>query len=352
MRRRKSFLVIVASILVLAAIIALLVSRGHAPPEAARLLPAADAYVYVNVGALRSAGVFQNAGPISFEADYDQFVRETGFQFERDLDTAAFAAHIASAPDSTQPEDTRYSEVFTGRFDRGKIVAYLKKLSATTQRYRNLEIYAVPLPGRTVRLAFLNEGTVGASNTEGPYALQGMIDRYQELAWVSNGPDLVRQYYPEVPLGSVGWIVSRTGGPGGRNSSFVLPGGYNLFVPAGTVVVAAVRYLGAVQFRAEALARTEEDARRLGDQLGALLALTRALETSPQSGGNDPDVKAFFDSITLTQTARKTELSATIPKGFVKKLVAEAPSLPAGSGLTPEKKPQKHGRKTSRAPSR
>ena len=118
MLRRRNIL-IVAVVLAAAAFIAgmLLLRRGQAP-EAARLLPSADAYLYVDLTPLRTAGLFKNA-PSNMDPDYAQFVRDTGFQFERDLDEAGFAIHLppaAIAANGTTPE-TRYSEVFVGRFD-------------------------------------------------------------------------------------------------------------------------------------------------------------------------------------------------------------------------------------------
>ena len=133
-----------------------------------------------------------------------------------------------------------------------------------------------------------------------------------------------------MPLASVAWAVARTASPGEHgNSKVVLPGGYDLFFPTDTVVVAGVRYLGSVQVRADAFTRTPEDAQRISDQLSALLAVARTIEVRAQSTDPDPDLKAFFDSITVSQLPDRAELNASIPAGFLKKLVSEAPSTPS-----------------------
>src|SRR5579871_2795007 len=96
MSKRK--LPIAIAVLLIAAVIALAIFvRRHAPPEPARLLPEADAYFYVNLTLPRAAGVFSRLPAVQHEAEYEDFVKQTGFQFERDLDEAAFAVHAVPA---------------------------------------------------------------------------------------------------------------------------------------------------------------------------------------------------------------------------------------------------------------
>ncbi|MBZ5569945.1 MAG: hypothetical protein LAN64_19115 [Acidobacteriia bacterium] len=325
--RWRHFILLAIALLIVAAVVAVLLRRG-APPEAARLLPAAAAYVYLDLKPLRAAGLFKNMP--SLDPDYAQFVRDTGFQFERDLDEAAFAVHFPSPTDvansKTLPE-TRYSEVFVGRFDGAKLAAFLRRTAATTRNYGNSIIYEIPLPGRTVRVVVLSKNMVAVSNAEGEFVIGEVIDRYRQS--FVGGSDMLRSYYRHVPLASVAWAVARTTStsePG--NARFVLPGGYDLFFPQGTVVVAAVRYLGSVQFRADVFTRSQEDAQRVSDQLNAFLAVARTIEARAQGGSADPDLKSFFDSISVSQMQDRAELNAIIPPGLLKKIVSEAPPVP------------------------
>ena len=73
----------------LAAVALAVFLRKHAPPEPARLLPSADAFAYVNLKWIRTFNATGQLPPISREPEYQKFVDETGFQFERDLDQAA-----------------------------------------------------------------------------------------------------------------------------------------------------------------------------------------------------------------------------------------------------------------------
>jgi hypothetical protein len=338
--RRRNVILVAAAVVVVAvvAITAMLLRRGR-PPEAARLLPAADAYFYVHLAPLRTAGLFKNAAP-GLDPEYAQFIRDTGFQFERDLDEAAFAVHLPPAADVTgsgPPAETRYSEVFVGRFDGGKLASYLRKTAESSVPYRNTIIYSIPLPGRRLRVAVLSKGMVASSNTDNDRVIREMVDRYGE-GFSAQGPELLRRYYRSVPLASVAWAVARTASEGQQGKAkFVLPGGFDLFFPPETVIVAAVRYLGSVQFRADAFTRNAEDARQVSDQLNAFLAIARAVEIRAQSGATDPDLKAFFDSISISLFADRAELNATIPEGVVKKLVSEPPVEAIGTAAPPEK---------------
>lgn len=342
MRRRNIIIVVVVLAALVAATAMLLLRRGHAP-QSARLLPAADAYFYIDLAPLRAAGLFKNA-PANIDPDYAQFVGDTGFQFERDLDQAAFAVHLppAAAADSRTPPETRYSEVFVGRFDGAKLAAYLRKTADSSRPYGNTLIYSIPLPGRTLRVAVLSKRMVASSNAESQLAIQEIIDRYAET-FTGSGPDLLRRFYRHVPLASLAWAVARTASADQQgNAKFVLPGGFDLFFPPDTVIVAAVRYLGSVQVRADAFTRTQDDAQRVSDQLNAFLAIARTVEYRGQAGAVDPDLKAFFDSISISQFPDRAELNATIPPGFVKKLVSEPPveAISAAPPAAPEKKPE------------
>lgn len=322
---RKRDIYILASVVVLlsaAAVVVAVLWRRSVPPQAARLLPAADTYVYADLRPLRAANVLRNLPAVEHDAEYDQFVSATGFQWERDLDQVALAAH-RPPQDAAPGAETRYSEVFVGRFDRGKVAAYLRKMANATERYRDLDIYAITLPGRTLRVAVLNQGMVAAANTEGPYVIHQIVDRYSGFSLAQGAPELLRRYYSQVPLTAVAWGVSQLAAAGGGNHAVELPGGYNFMVPADTVLVASLRYAGGVRLRAQVLSANEADAQRVSDQLSALLALFRTVETSTQTAGGDPDVQGFFQSISVTREDASTVVAATIPPGFAKKVIGE-----------------------------
>jgi hypothetical protein len=161
------------------------------------------------------------------------------------------------------------------------------------------------------------------------------------------GPALVREYYKHRPLGSIMWTILRIS-PETTSASasqpprnmFILPGGYDLFFPPGTVIVGSVRYTGTVDIKAEAFTTGEDAARRITEQLGAFLALFRSIESNMQAGGPDKDVKAFFDSLKVEQEGSRAMLTAEVPPGFLKKALQEPPAseLPGVGGNEQQKK--------------
>lgn len=322
MRIRRRLPVLLA-VVVVAAVLALLVQlRKHAPPEPARLLPGADGFFYVNLQWMRRANLTGSLPAVAHDSDYEQFIQATGFQFERDLDEAAFAIHFSpTAP--TQLDQARFSEVFIGRIDGQKLNAYLRKLSSSVENYHSVDIYNIPLESRTVRVAVLAVDTVAASNNSDPGVIRGMIDRSRKLASPFGGPQFLRQYYKNVPLASVSWAIFKVN-PTGQTSGG--PFGLAFLFPKPAVVVASIRYLGSAHFRAEAFSGTPDEARQLSDKVSTFLNLFRSAEISVAGQGPDPDVKAFFESLKVEQHEDRAVLSATIPVGFLRKAIAESPS--------------------------
>ena len=81
---------IVLAVVVVAASVTLAVQlRKHAPPEPARLLPGGDGFFYLDLGRVRKLNSGNKLPPVSHDPEYDRFLRETGFEFERDLEEAA-----------------------------------------------------------------------------------------------------------------------------------------------------------------------------------------------------------------------------------------------------------------------
>src|SRR3954452_19616217 len=92
--RRRHFFLIASLLLVAGALGTLLWLRHRALPEAVRLLPESDAVVFINVKAIRRvADTGLSAVAIVHDPEYDEFIRETGIDFERDLDEVAVAVH-------------------------------------------------------------------------------------------------------------------------------------------------------------------------------------------------------------------------------------------------------------------
>jgi hypothetical protein len=325
MRIRRRLPVLFGFLLLAAAIALAVVLRKHAPPEPARLLPGADGYFYANLKWIRRANIAGQMPDVPHEPEYEQFIQATGFQFERDLDQAAFAIHYPPVKPNSKaasPEAARFSEVFVGRIQGERLRDYLAKISGSVENYNSVNIYNIPLEGRTLRVAILGFETVAASNHDDPMVIRGIVDRSRKLAAPFGGPALVRRYYKYVPLASLGWAIFKVDPadslPARNALSF-------LFTKPATVVASA-RYLGRVHFQAEAFTGSKDEAQRLSEQVGTFLQLFHTAEGTVSMPGNDPDVKAFFDGLKIQQNGDRTVLTAAIPPGFIRKAVAASPA--------------------------
>jgi hypothetical protein len=326
MRIRRRLPLVLIVLLIAAAVALAVVLRKHAAPEPARLLPAADGFVYVNLQWMRRANVTGELPAVPHDPDYEQFLQATGFQFERDLDEAALAIHYPAISPGVKLEvsqQPRFSEVFVGKINGEKLRAYLHQIASAVESYANTDIYNIPLEGRTVRVAILSVDTVAASNQDDPLIIRGIIDRSRKLASPFGGPALLRQYYKEVPFASLGWAIFKIQPAGNVSTSGQI--GWSFLFPKPAVAVASVRYLRAVHFKAQAFTDSEEDASQLVERAGTFLNLFHSAENTVSTPGPDPDMKAFFDSLKIQQEKNRAVLTATVPLGLIRKALAEAP---------------------------
>ncbi len=320
--RRRWVPVLLAAAVVAAALMIFAVLRRSAPPEAARLLPAADGVLYIDVSLLRRLGVFSHTSDKPTGTEYDSFLNQTDFHFERDLDEAAFALHA-------QPGDPypRFSEVFIGRYQAERMKQYLEHMmgeSRGVEVYRDVTIYRIHHEGRSVRVALLGAGVVAASNTDSADAIHHIIDQYRRVALPFRGPSLLADHYSNVPFASLAWCIARVApalpasGPGLLNQTL-------RDLAPGALVVASLRFTGRVSLRIDALAQNAAQAKQIGDNVSVYLNLFRSIEANVPQSGTDADVKAVFDSFQVETSDQRATLRADVPIGALTKLAAEPP---------------------------
>jgi hypothetical protein len=113
-------------------------------PDLLSALPAgAPALVYVDLVAIRSSSFYQHRpdkGPIAMpNKDYSDFVRSTGFDFEKDLDRVV----IASWRGLPGAEKKKTIAIAEGRFDRAKIRDYAMQ-KGKLERQEGHEVFLFP----------------------------------------------------------------------------------------------------------------------------------------------------------------------------------------------------------------
>jgi hypothetical protein len=354
MRIRRTLPIALGVVIVAAALTLTVQLRKSAPPEPARLLPGADAFLYANFSWARKTNNGKPFFPVSHDPEYERFIQDTGFDYERDLDAVAFAIHYpqrwpGGGTGGTAPEP-RFSEVFVGRFDGSKCRSYLQRTAQSVENYNSVDIFTIPIYGRTVRVAILGVDTVAASNHEDPAVIRGIVDRSRRLASPFGGPAFLRRYYKRVQLASPVWLVARIvpRAPEFEGWSAVFPKPADLVVSASYNPLHLPLRSGVMHLRAEAWADTDEDAHIIADKVTVFLAMFHSAELSVGSPGGDADVKALFDSLRVQQEGSRAVLSAALPTGVFRKVVDSADqiqpleSAPTSSDPKKSTKPTKH----------
>jgi len=304
-------------LLILAVLLAALGTSGYflfpwfsGSPLIARLLPDGDRLAYVNLRLVRPFWDLTKSKPLELEGNYQEFVNQTGIQFERDLDEAAI-----SWLDTADGTDAQSAAIFVGHFDAARLKIYLQRISSQTENYRGSIIYSVPNGDHSDRVCVLDSARV-ASTRSSADAMHQIIDRTHEP---SRGPWLLQTYYQHVPSASLGWIMSRIS----AKSSAPQIGGLTLNFLANTVTVGSVGYDGSLRLRADIFAVTDTEARHVVDSANTFLALYRRVGQTTDSQRADPDVKAALDSVRIEQKGNTAIFTAMFPHTLLKKIVPE-----------------------------
>src|ERR1035437_6253164 len=139
---------------------------------------------------------------------------------------------------------------------------------ADLRAHNSIDIFTIPLYGRSFRIAILAVDTVAASNHDDPAVIRGMVDRSRRLASPFGGPSLLRRYYKRVQLASPVWMVARVepASPGFEAWSAVFPKPADLGISASYNPLHLPLRAGVLHLRAEAWAASDEDARAIAER--------------------------------------------------------------------------------------
>lgn len=311
MRNRK-LLILVLMLAVVATAGVVVYQRVARPAKAVLLLPDGNFLLYVNF----SPAHFFDLGRMPMQSDpqYQDFLQQTGFHFEHDLDA------IAISQQSPGDVNSGSAAVFTGAFDQEKISRYLQKLSGSSENYAGKNVLSIAEAGHTVRACVIDSKTVAITNTDSAETMHSIIDKAQGLHFSGPAPSLVRDYYGNVPFASLAWALFRMPAEG---KSAQLLGGVNADFLQNSVSVISVRYTGSIRVKAEVISASEADAAKVLEAANMFLSLAKGAGESLSPGGTDKDVKAVFDNIQVQGTGNRTVLTVVIPQEFVKKMAAE-----------------------------
>ena len=314
-RRTRRTLLIVAAVLLLLALAIFL--RSKAPPEAARLLPESDGIVYINLKAIRTFS-HKDFKPPNRVPEYQQFIDAVGIDPERDLDQVAIALH--RMPDPTGPNGpVAYSMVLVGKITGQPLNAWLDSHATSRETYVGHTIYSIPSDGRTVRVAQIGYDMVAVSNTPTTEQIHSMLDRHRAAALPFSGSSLLERHFHDVPLLSLAWGVGQIGLPFSESGSIHVFGLALPLEPDSTIIASVAPALpvpgslGALRFRVEEIAPSQDKAASQAADLATLVTLTRGLaQPLGESPANDA-FKELLNTAEVTQHGERVVITATVP---------------------------------------
>jgi len=238
----------------------------------------ASAVVFADLADLRRssfAAEFYNWIPKNTaDADYAQFLRETGFDYERDLDRAAIAV-------IKNGNGTKLFALAEGRFDRKKIEAYAAKSGARENR-GGREIFSVPLSdARKISFTFLSKDKIAFTDES---------DLADLLGPVPASPD-VREWRERFTreAGSPIFAVIRQDAGSGNPLASQAPGGFQS--PQLSALLDQLQWItragkpldNALRIVAEGECTSEQATRQLADFLNGILVMARVGLNGPQT---------------------------------------------------------------------
>src|SRR5258708_20203288 len=139
----------------------------------------AGAVFFVDFSELRRAPfiaqLYAWAPKAQVDLDYAQFVRETGFDYERDLDRIAIAVE-------KRGQDSTVFAVADGKFDRQKISAFTKE-DGTSATAGGREIFSAPVSGAANKISFmfLRNDRIALTNDSNPSAFLTAKKRLEDV---------------------------------------------------------------------------------------------------------------------------------------------------------------------------
>jgi hypothetical protein len=195
-------------------------ATAHASPapELFSELPAgAPTLLYLDLAAVRASSFYEHRpdkGPIAVpNQDYADFVRSTGFDFEKDLDRVAVASWPASGK-----EQRKNVVIAEGRFDRGKIRDYAMR-QGKLDHQQGREVFLFPTGDRkgSNSVTFLDDHRIAI--VEGPSIAAALAGRSDDSA-----ADPARERAAQVD-GAAAFVITRVPplpdkfAPGGAQSA-------------------------------------------------------------------------------------------------------------------------------------
>src|SRR6266478_1135379 len=260
-------------------------TRSAPREELLALLPSdASAVIFLDLEELRRAPfmakLYEWAPKPESDADYAQFLKDTGFDYERDLHRIAFAT-------KKKGQDSVIFAIADGKFDRAKISAYASR-SGSVAKNGEYEVYSVSATGaaKKISFVFLKNDRIALTDDADLSALLNSKNRKEDTAeWRTRFERLA---------GSPVFAVIRQDAGAGSALAAQAPGG--LRSPQLSTLLDQLQWITLagkpdneiLRVVAEGECTTEATARQLVDVVNGVVILA-------EGGLNDPKVRQQLD---------------------------------------------------------
>lgn len=305
MQRHRKLLFVLGFVLVATTIASALAYHWiRRPARAVLLVPDGNLLAYVNFTPMH----FADMGPMPFASSpqYQDFLAQTGFHFETDLDSLVISA---SSPAETTADVTG---ILTGKFDQDRLAAFLQKQPVETESYGGKTVFSLHEGTQTLRVCILDSKTVALAGGESSESMHGIIDRSTGAA---SSHWLLDNYYGNVPFGSVAWAIARV--PGGQDVTPVAARAMNLEFLRDSVTVVSLRYSGSLRLRAEFISSTKSAADQVFHAINGALELARAGQGTRNM---DKDVATVIQGTELQQSGNRVVISIVVPQDVITRM--------------------------------
>jgi len=286
---------------------------GASSPELLSEIPAgSSSLLYIDLEALRASGFYQhrpNHAPITVpDSNYADFIRQTGFDFEKDLDRAVIASLPQSGPESGPQSGSsgrRKTMILAeGRFDRQKIHDYAMRTGKLDkQDGRDVFLFPTENPKGWNSLVFLDDHRVAIA--EGSSIAPVLALRPADSA-AGPASDPARQRIARI-AGAAVIAVSRVPdipdnfAPGGMQSAQLV----NMLRSVQWITLAALPQGDNLRVSLEGECKTDTDARQLKSTIDVMRLIGQAaLDTPKNRKQMDPATLSVI--LTLLKTADVT----------------------------------------------
>jgi hypothetical protein len=322
---------------------------SHARTDVLERMPAdASAVVFLDFAELRTAAfiaqLYAWAPKPQADPDYQQFLKETGFDYERDLDCIAIAFE-------RREQDSTFFAIADGKFERQKISALALKAGSVARNGAH-EVFSIPVSGSSKKISFTFLRNNRIAITDGP-DLGTVVDsrrpKDDNAEWISRFERLA---------GSPVFAVIRQDAAAGAAFAAQAPGGLRspelstLLDQLQWITIAGKPEDERLRVVAEGESAAETTTRQLADLLKGVVILAEAgLNDAKTRQQMDPAARSAYLELLKSADVSKIDrgdtksvrLTFELTPGFFES--ARRAPLPAPAPAKPGKASPSHARK-------